>query len=102
VVVQAAESHAHVAPVLGGLQKINNKRGFEEAREEMHVLGELLGWRREWLAGACGWNESERASESRAKEDQRSEIRDQRSEQEQERVETKKVRWWCFCFEDAL
>jgi hypothetical protein len=44
---------------------VNNKRGFGEARElEMHVLGELLGWRRGWLAGACGWNER---SESRAK-----------------------------------
>lgn len=62
VVVQTAGSHAHVAPVLDSLQEINNKRGFEEAREEMHVLGELLGWRREWLAGACGWNESERES----------------------------------------
>jgi len=68
VVVQTAGSHAHVAPVLGIRKVMNNKRGFEEAREEMHVLGELLGWWREWLAGACGWNESER--ESRAKGDQ--------------------------------
>jgi len=44
---------------------MDNKRGFGEARREMHVLGELLGWRRGWLAGACGWNanaKSERES----------------------------------------
>jgi hypothetical protein len=82
VVVQTAGSHAHVAPVLGYSQKVNNKRGFGEAREwEMHVLGELLGWRRGWLAGACGWNESE----SRAKGDQRSEQEQNRKNSANER-----------------
>lgn len=52
---------------LGYSQKMNNKRGFgagqSQAREKMHVLGELLGWWRGWLAGACDWNESERRVE---------------------------------------
>lgn len=52
-------------------QKMDNKRGFGEARGKMHVLGELLGWRRGWLAGACGWNAKERARvEQRGTRDQ--------------------------------
>lgn len=59
---------------IGYSQKMNNKRGFgagqSQAREKMYVLGELLGWWRGWLAGACGWNENERRVEQGRGRDQ--------------------------------
>lgn len=61
-------------------QKMNNKRGFRagqlQARQKMHVLGELLGWWRGWLAGAFGWNESEWTQQKESSKGERSEQRE--------------------------
>jgi hypothetical protein len=54
---------------IGYSHKMNNKRGCGEARRKMHVLGELLGWRRGGLQGLVGGMGSE--SQSRAKGGQR-------------------------------
>ena len=70
---------------IGYSQKMNNKRGFAEARRKMHVLGELLGWRRGGLQGLVVGMGSE--SKSRAEGWQR-----ERAEQEQREPRASKTK----------
>lgn len=74
-------------------QKMDNKRGFGEARGKMHVLGELLGWRRGGLQGlVVGMRKIERESSKGG---------DQRSEQEQHGAKEgrRDEQRSCCCFE---